>query len=112
MPDRTIYSISSKGKTELLETLEHSILNFDYDVNIFSIAVFFIGVYSCSEQENLLAKRLSILQKYLDGIDKQIANLSNLGVPSISIANVQRIHDIVAAEISGTTKLIEVVRQS
>ena len=40
MPFRTVYSISEKGKEELRDTLTKSILSFDYDTNMFSIAAF------------------------------------------------------------------------
>ena len=42
MPDKTIYSLTDKGKQEFVATLQQSILSFDYDTNIFSIAAFFI----------------------------------------------------------------------
>lgn len=42
MPDKTIYTITAKGKTELLSTLKRSILKFDYDTNIFSITAFLL----------------------------------------------------------------------
>ena len=37
MPDRTVYSLSDKGKDEFIATLKASILQFNYDTNIFSI---------------------------------------------------------------------------
>ena len=40
MPDKTVYSLTDKGKQEFLKTLRQSILSFDYDTNIFSIAAF------------------------------------------------------------------------
>ena len=40
MPDRTVYSLSDKGKDEFIATLKASILQFNYDTNIFSIAAF------------------------------------------------------------------------
>lgn len=41
MPDKTIYSLTDKGRQEFIETLKQSIISFDYDTNIFSIAAFF-----------------------------------------------------------------------
>ena len=35
MPDKTVYSLTDKGKQEFLKTLRQSILSFDYDTNIF-----------------------------------------------------------------------------
>lgn len=63
MPYRTVYSISGKGKKELRDTLIKSILSFDFDTNIFSIAVFFIDFFEPDEQISLLKKRAEILKK-------------------------------------------------
>lgn len=52
MPDKTIYTITAKGKTELLSTLKRSILKFDYDTNIFSITAFFIDYIEPKERKN------------------------------------------------------------
>ena len=38
MPDRTVYSLSDKGKCEFQDTLRKSILQFDYDTNIFGVS--------------------------------------------------------------------------
>ena len=35
MPDRTVYNLSEKGKDEFISTLKASILQFNYDTNIF-----------------------------------------------------------------------------
>ena len=43
MPNRTVYSLSDKGKSEFQDTLRSSILQFNYDTNIFSIAAFFLN---------------------------------------------------------------------
>ena len=40
MPERTIYSLTAKGKMELKETIRTSIVQFDYDTNIFTISAF------------------------------------------------------------------------
>lgn len=37
MPDRTVYSLSDKGKCVFQDTLRKSITQFNYDTNIFSI---------------------------------------------------------------------------
>ena len=102
MPDKTVYSLTEKGKRELLETLKQSILSFDYDTNIFSIAAFFIEVLNDSKE--LLSKRLTLLNSYRDGIIKQIQSLEN--VSAITIANIERSKLIVEAEIAGTEKLL------
>lgn len=65
MPDKTIYALTDRGNAELRETLSHSIVTFDFDANIFSIAAFFIDFFELEEQRQLLEKRLENLCRYL-----------------------------------------------
>lgn len=109
MPDKTVYSLTDKGKTELLDTLTKSILQFNYDTNVFSVAAFFIDIFPLFESEKLLLKRLDMLGKYLQGVDEQIEKMEAMDVPKISIANVSRIREIINAELVGTQKLLEAI---
>lgn len=106
MPERTVYTITEKGKNEFRETLKKSIVQFDYDTNIFTIAAFFIDVFDESEKRQLLEQRLGILHHYLDGIEKQVTATWKKEVSNSHVANVKRMIDIVNAEISGTKKLL------
>lgn len=107
MPDRTVYSLSDKGKEEFINTLRASILQFNYDTNTFSIAAFFLNVFTSDEQQKLLQERLDILQKYRAGIEKQVNPLWESEVSAIHAANVKRMIDLVDAEIAGTNRLLE-----
>ncbi len=112
MPDRTVYKLSDKGKEEFVNTLRESILQFNYDTNIFSIAAFFLNTFTPDEQQELLQKRLHILQKYRAGIEKQINPLWENEVPAAHLANVKRMMDLVDAEVTGTTRLLESCRKN
>lgn len=107
MPDKTIYSITEMGGEEFKDTLRNSILQFDYDTNIFTIAAFFIDIFETDEKKRLLEKRLEILQKYKCGIERQISREWEEEVPLSHAANVKRMQDIVQAEISGTERLLK-----
>lgn len=106
MPDKKIYKLTDKGRMELRETLSQSIITFDFDTNIFSIAVFFIDIFDNSEQKQLLEKRLDNLHKYLQGIESQVTTSWEKQVSPFHVANVNRMIDIVNAEILGTKKII------
>lgn len=110
MPDRIVYSITDKGKTEFLNTLRNCILEFDYDTNIFSIAAFFLNIFSIEEQITLLQKRLSFLQAYKNGIENEITKLEKNKTPSIHIANVQRMVELIKAEITGATHILGTIK--
>jgi len=106
MPDKTVYSITEKGEYELKETIKKSILQFNYDTNIFTIAAFLMDILEEEIREELLKKRLDILQSYLTGISKQNNEIWKREVPVSHVANLQRMIDIVNAEISGTKRLL------
>lgn len=107
MPDRTVYSLSNKGKSVFQDTLRKSITQFNYDTNIFSVAAFFLNTFTLTEQRELLQERLSVLQKYREGIEKQINPLWESEVSSIHSANVKRMIDLVDAEIAGTNRILK-----
>ena len=107
MHGRTIYSLTDKGDEEFRNTLRASVLSFNYDTNVFSIAAFFLDVFSIEEQFELLRKRLDILNKYRDGIKKQISLLEGTCTPSIHVLNTLRMMDLIEAEIVGTKRLLE-----
>lgn len=107
MPDRTVYSLSDKGKCVFQDTLRKSIAQFNYDTNIFSIAAFFLNIFTPIEQQELLQERLRFLQKYREGIEKQVNPLWESEVPAAHSANVKRMIDIVDAEIAGTNRILE-----
>lgn len=110
MPDRTVYSLTCRGEDEFRDTLRKSVLQFHYDTNIFSIAAFFLGVFTPDEQRALLQERLVLLQKYREGIEKQIPLLEENGIPAVHMANIGRMTDLVNAEIAGARRLLESVR--
>lgn len=106
MPDKTVYSLTEKGEDELRESIRQSILHFDYDTNIFTIAAFFMDILEKEERKKLLEERLNALQSYLLGISKQDNELWEQEVPAAHVANLRRMMDIVNAEISGTKRLL------
>ncbi len=112
MPDRTVYTITDKGDKEFRDALRKSILQFDFDTNIFSIAAFFIDVFDELEKRELLKKRLEILKQYLGGIEKQITPKWKGEVLPSHIANVERMSCIVNAEICGTEKLLDTCKEN
>lgn len=112
MPFRTVYSISDKGKEALRDTLKKSILSFDYDTNTFSIAAFFLDFFDVKEQITLLEKRIEILNKYIDGIEKWILHPDDKKTPVSHIITVERMASLAKAELSGTNKLLELLKMN
>ena len=105
MPDKTVYSITEQGKAVFLETLRTSFLKFDYDTNIFSITAFFLDCLPEKEQKTLLEQRMTVLQEYLAGIQKQHTEEWEKQVNPYHVANLQRMTDIVLAVQNDFLKL-------
>ena len=59
------------------------------------------------ERKILLEKCMTVLQQYLSGIQKQDTNEWEKQVNPYHVANLQRMTDIVLAEISGTERLFK-----
>lgn len=112
MPFRTVYSISEKGKEELRDTLTKSILSFDYDTNMFSIAAFFLDFFDVKEQISLLENRIEVLKKYIAGIEKWISHPEDKETPLHHIITVERMASLAKAELSGTNKLLELLKMN
>ncbi|MDE7333505.1 MAG: PadR family transcriptional regulator [Lachnospiraceae bacterium] len=108
MPDRTIYSLTGKGESELKDTIRKSLVQINYDTNIFTIAAFFMDILESEEKKDLLERRLTALQSYLAGISRQNSVAWKQEVPPPHAANLERMIDIVNAEISGTKRLLSV----
>lgn len=106
MPDRTIYSLTEKGKSELKKAIREAVLQFSYDTNIFTIAAFVMDILETEEKIELLKKRLDFLQSYRKGIRKQVTEAWKREVPASHAENVKRMTAIVNAEISGTKNLL------
>lgn len=106
MPDKTIYALTEKGTHALRETVRQSILQFNYDTNIFTIAAFLMDILEREEQKHLLEERLRLLHAYQNGIRKQDTEAWERQVPASHAANLKRMADIVQAEISGTERLL------
>lgn len=111
MPERTVYSLTGKGKEELKETIREAASQFSYDTNIFTIAAFNMDFLENEEKKELLEKRLQILQSYLAGIRKQDNEAWKQEVSALHAANLKRMIDIVSAEISGTKRLLSAVEE-
>ena len=57
-----------------------------YSYAIFSIAAFFLNTFTPEEQQELLQERLTILQKYHTGIEKQVNPLWENEVSTVHAA--------------------------
>ena len=108
MPDRTVYSLSDKGKSHVSrysqKNQSHNLIMIQ---TYFSIAAFYLNTFTPTEQRELLQERLSVLQKYRKGIEKQVNPLWESEVSSIHSANVKRMIDLVDAEIAGTNRILK-----
>ena len=86
MPDKTVYSLTSSGKTELKKTIKNFIVHFDYDLVPFLIACFFVDVIGREDALSCLQERYDFLLKNSDGLKKQIQKLeSDTEIPAYAM---------------------------
>ncbi len=112
MPDKTVYSLTLSGKTELKKTIRNFILNFDYDLVPFLIACFFVDAIGREDALGYLQERYDFLVKNSDGLKIQIQKLKNdAKIPAYAICNVEHNFLIVETEISATQKMIDSLRE-
>lgn len=99
MPDKTVYSITESGYTELKNTLKLYIEHFEYDFVPFMIAAFFIKVFDKDSAIDILSKRLEYLKNFYIGISEQIEMLKLQKMPPYVICNVNHNALLIKAEI-------------
>ena len=109
MPDKTVYSITEAGYTELKNTLKLYIEHFEYDFVPFMIAAFFIKVFDKDSAIDLLSKRLEYLKKFYIGISEQIEMLKLQKMSPYVICNVKHDALLIKAEIEAIQEHIKVV---
>lgn len=107
MPDKKIFNLTSRGKKDFLNALKQSIVEFEYDATGFTIAAFFLNALEKKERVRMLNRRLDLLNKYQNGLDKQIKEMEGGGELPSYIANAARCRELVRAEIKGT----KIIRQ-
>ncbi|WDV44888.1 PadR family transcriptional regulator [Clostridiaceae bacterium M8S5] len=111
MPSKKVYSITQEGidqlKTSIIEICE----SFSYDTVLFSIAACYIHVFNRKEIVDILERRLEYLDVYLRNINKQLPILKNDQVPIHHISNVSRMVEIVKAEIIGTKRILNDIKE-
>ena len=110
MPDRTVYSLSDKGKDEFIATLKD--VHPDNSIMIqtsFPLPHFFLNTFSPRRTARSFCRnalRLSC-RNTVTGIEKQINPLWENEVSATHSANVKRMIDLVDAEITGTNRLLD-----
>lgn len=109
MPDKTVYSITETGFTELKKTLKLYIEQFEYDFVPFMIAAFFIKVFDKDSAVDILSKRLDYLRKVDAGILEQMKALETQEIPADVICNINHNALLVKAEIAAIQEHIKVI---
>ena len=64
-----------------------------------------------TDQITLLERRIIILSKYIEGIQKWISHSDDKATPLHHIITVERMASLAKAELSGTNKLLELLKK-
>lgn len=105
-PEKTIYTLTPYGESELKQTISAYISNIDYDTVPFSIAGFFIEVLDKAEITDLMQKRQSGLLKQLDNLSSQIEHIKQKDISNIIVSSVERNVYILEAELKSTAEFL------
>lgn len=111
MPDKTIYSITADGRNEFIKTIKSFMTDFSYDITPFHIAIFFIDFIDKEDVISILEKRIILLEKYEDGVARQIESMKKGNLPEIYILDVRQSLYIVKAQLKGTAELLEALKK-
>ena len=88
MPEKTVYSLTQKGKEVLSQTLIEFLLDTELDLLKFNIACILLCHLGKDEALNVLKKRLSSLKWYKNGAEKhysQMKDSNSLPYPQLTV---------------------------
>lgn len=85
--------------------------DFSYDITPFHIAIFFIDFMDKEDVISILEKRIILLEKYEDGIARQIESMKKGNLPEIYILDVRQSLYLVKAQLKGTAELLEALKK-
>lgn len=111
MPDKTVYSITDKGRSEFIETTKGFLSEFDYDISGFHIGMFFVEAIGRREALALLEKRIALLAKYETGISGQLAGAEKGGAPALVLLNIKQNLYIVQAQRKGAEEILTELKE-
>lgn len=106
MPDKTIYSMTDKGRAQFLETIKNFLADFDYDITPFHIGLFFVKAIDRKEAAALLENRVVLLKKYEEGINRQLKQIVQSEVPKLVVLNLKQNLYIVQAQQKGAAEIL------
>ena len=106
MPERTVYSITAEGTEALLSSIRTAFMKMDYDTTVFTVAASYISILSEDEIMDLLSMRLHLLEEYKNGIAEHISHIEKTSLPDLVIANINRMEDIIDAEIISANRMM------
>ncbi len=111
MPEKTIYSITEKGKNELHDSIINYLGSTELDMVSFNISSIMMCHLDKEEVLKILLKRLDKLEAFLKGLSAQLRYLdTNDSVPASGLIPVRHNLYLIEAEIKTTQELISEVQ--
>jgi DNA-binding PadR family transcriptional regulator len=112
MPEKTIYSATEKGKSELHLTLTSYLASTDLDSVQFNIALLLVCHIPKSEVLQILNMRFSKLDRLCSGITHQITHLEANHLPALGLMTIKHNLYLLEAEITLTKELLSEIEAS
>lgn len=112
MPEKTIYTITEKGKKALYESIADYLGSIELDAVKFNIATILLCHIERKEVLKILNKRLEKFEEFLKGISSQLKRLqSDSQIPALGLTAVKHNIFLIEAEIKTTKELISEVEK-
>lgn len=108
MPEKTVYSITAKGKEVLRDTIEELLSSKELDSQGFNIGTILMCHLEKVRVQELLAIRLEKIQEELNAIIKQYEYFANIDrVPAFALISLKHNMYLYEVEYKTTTELVE-----
>lgn len=111
LPEKRVYSITAKGGNALLEGIREAFLTFDFDTSYYSVAVCYASLLAKDELKELLKERLTVLGEHKKEVAGQIKKLEYLPADDLRGVHLQRLENIIDAEIMSAMRMLGKVRK-
>lgn len=112
LPDKTVYSITSTGESELKKSIIEYLESVDFDPIKVHIAGFMIYHLKKDEAITVLNNRIEKFNKYENQINKKLKHLIDNGlVPDIVLTIIRHNLKLIEAELQTTNELLYQVKK-
>lgn len=110
-PDKTVYSITEEGTTELEIALEEFLKNMQWNFSKFNLASIFLCHMEQEKVLNILAEKEVLLNEKLIQLKENYVNLTNQNIPKTGLHAVRHMEILTQSEMESVRELMSLVNE-